>query len=222
METSWAVYGIGFLAQLLFSARTLVQWIKSEKSRTVQSPSSYWILSVAGSYLFMIYGWLRNDFAILFGQFLSYYIYLWNLGWKGIWQKTVLLLKILLLLTPPAAVFFVLKADAAAAVARFLPDDQIPLPLMICGVAGQMIFTFRFVYQWIFSSRRKESLLPSGFWIISLLGSAIIIVYGIFRCDPVLILGQSFGLVAYLRNIMIGHGRRTKRKKENLKNESTC
>ena len=144
METSWAVYGIGFLAQLLFSARTLVQWIKSEKSRTVQSPSSYWILSVAGSYLFMIYGWLRNDFAILFGQFLSYYIYLWNLGWKGIWQKTGLLLKTLLLLTPPVAVFFVLKADAAAAVARFLPDDQIPLPLMICGVAevdGKGVYT---------------------------------------------------------------------------------
>ena len=48
------------------------------------------------------------------------------------------------------------------------------------------------------------SALPLGFWIISLAGSSAIIAYGIFRKDPVLILGQSFGIVAYIRNLMIG------------------
>jgi lipid-A-disaccharide synthase-like uncharacterized protein len=46
--------------------------------------------------------------------------------------------------------------------------------------------------------------LPIGFWIISLLGSSMIIAYAIFRLDPVLILAQLFGFVAYTRNIMIG------------------
>jgi lipid-A-disaccharide synthase-like uncharacterized protein len=46
--------------------------------------------------------------------------------------------------------------------------------------------------------------LPVGFWVISLLGSATIIAYGIFRLDPVLIIGQLFGFVVYVRNIMIG------------------
>lgn len=43
-----------------------------------------------------------------------------------------------------------------------------------------------------------------GFWAISLFGSGVIIAYGIFRMDPVLILGQSFGFVAYIRNLVIG------------------
>ena len=43
-----------------------------------------------------------------------------------------------------------------------------------------------------------------GFWAISLFGSSVIIAYGIFRLDPVLILGQSFGFVAYIRNLVIG------------------
>ena len=182
MSHSALIYGIGFLAQIFFSARTILQWIKSEKARKIVSPASYWLLSVAGSWLFFIYGWLRDDFAILFGQFISYYIYLWNLGWKGIWQKIWLPVKMVLLATPVAASAMVL----------------------LFGSAGQVIFTFRFVYQWLYSMHRKESLLPLGFWIISLAGSAAIVAYGVFRLDPVLILGQSFGLAAYARNLIIG------------------
>ena len=203
MKDSVLIFGIGFLAQIFFSARTLFQWIKSEKAREVVSPASYWILSVAGSWLFFIYGWLRDDFAILLGQFISYYIYLWNLGWKGIWQRFIWPLKLILLLTPVVATVFVLK-DNAAFLDRFIFNDEVPFALLVFGSAGQVIFTFRFIYQWICSVKRKESVLPLGFWIISLAGSSVIIAYGIFRLDPVLILGQSFGFVAYLRNMIIG------------------
>lgn len=203
MGDSVFIYMIGFLAQIFFSARTLLQWIKSEKARTIVSPSSYWILSVAGSWLFFIYGWLRDDFAILFGQFISYYIYLWNLGWKGIWRKLWPPVRILLVFTPVIATVFVLK-DNAGFMDRFIFNDNVPVPILVFGSAGQVIFTLRFVYQWITSTRRKESVLPLGFWAISLAGSVIIIAYGIFRLDPVLVLGQSFGFVAYLRNLIIG------------------
>ena len=77
--------------------------------------------------------------------------------------------------------------------------------LLIYGSLGQIIFTLRFVYQYFYSRRRKESVLPSGFWIISLTGSAIIVSYGIFRLDPVIILGQSFGFVSYIRNLVISY-----------------
>ena len=66
------------------------------------------------------------------------------------------------------------------------------------------IFTLRFVYQYFYSQRKHQSALPAGFWVISLIGSGAIIAYGLFRRDPVLILGQSFGFVAYIRNLMIG------------------
>ena len=51
--------------------------------------------------------------------------------------------------------------------------------------------------------RRNESLLPLGFWLISLLGSGIIVIYGLIRVDPILILGQSVGFIAYTRNIVL-------------------
>ena len=80
-------YLIGLLAQGFFSARILVQWIMSEKAKKVVNPALFWILSVAGSWLLFIYGWIRDDFAIMLGQVISYYIYIWNLNQKGIWKR---------------------------------------------------------------------------------------------------------------------------------------
>ena len=71
-----AILAIGFLAQVFFSARIIVQWIMSERAHRVLSPSAFWVFSIAGSYLLFIYGWLRSDFAIILGQFVSYFIYL--------------------------------------------------------------------------------------------------------------------------------------------------
>lgn len=196
------VYAIGFLAQAFFSARILFQWILSERAREVVSPSIFWILSIAGSYLLFIYGWCRDDFAIILGQLISYYIYLWNLYEKGIWAKVHILLRTVLILTPVAAVLFLL-GNAETFVQDFFRNEKIPFWMLVYGSAGQIIFTLRFIYQWYYSYRLKESVLPVGFWIISLVGSTVIVSYGVFRLDPVLILGQSVGFIAYTRNIMI-------------------
>lgn len=196
------IFAIGFLAQAFFAGRTIIQWILSERAKKVLSPSIYWILSILGSYLFFIYGWLRDDFAILIGQFISYYIYIWNLNEKGLWSRLHRVIKVLLIATPVVAITFAIN-DAEIFVKDFLQNDKIPVWLIIFGSLGQIIFTLRFVYQWFYSMKRQESLLPVGFWIISLAGSAVIIAYGILRQDPVLILGQSFGFIAYIRNIVI-------------------
>ena len=89
-------------------------------------------------------------------------------------------------------------------------NESIPVWLVIFGSAGQVIFTLRFVYQWFYSQYHHESILPRGFWIISLIGSGVIISYGLFRRDPVLILGQSFGFIVYVRNLMIGFRKKEK------------
>lgn len=193
---------LGFVAQALFFARTLLQWILSERARMVLSPTIFWVLSIIASYLFFIYGWLRDDFSILLGQIISYYIYIWNLNEKGAWHKLSGVIRMALVATPLVAVAFVLK-DGNLFVENFLKNRSIPLWLVVFGSLGQVIFTFRFVYQWIYSMRRKESILPLGFWVISLVGSGIIVVYGMIRIDPVLVLGQSVGFIAYSRNIII-------------------
>lgn len=197
------LYIIGFLAQALFSARLLLQWLLSERSRQVVSPSVYWILSIAGSYLLFIYGWIRDDFAIIFGQFISYYIYLWNLREKGLLAHVPAVFRWILLLTPVVAVLLAI-GNAEAFVHDFFMNERIPFWLVLFGSSGQIVFTLRFIYQWIYSYKRKASILPIGFWVISLVGSGLIVSYGLFRRDPVIILGQSFGFVAYIRNIMLG------------------
>ncbi|MBR1838916.1 MAG: lipid-A-disaccharide synthase N-terminal domain-containing protein [Bacteroidaceae bacterium] len=196
------VYLLGFVAQGFFSARMLIQWVLSERQKRVVSPSIFWLCSLAGSVLLCVYGILRDDFAIVFGQFISYYIYIWNLDIKGLWRKMP---------APIRVVFYALPVVAAGIIvshgqeflSRFFHNERVPLWLLIYGSAGQVLFTLRFVYQWWYSNRLKRSELPLGFWIISLTGCFIIVSYGLLRLDPVLVLGQSVGFVTYTRNIII-------------------
>ena len=196
------IYVIGFLAQICFSGRLLFQWIMSEKGKQVVSPSIFWLVSLLGSYLLFFYGWLRDDFAIILGQFISYYIYIWNLDIKNNWKKIPRPIRYILIATPFLAISYMFS-ESRAFISQFFRNEDVPLWLLIYGSLGQIIFTLRFIYQWVYSRKRHESILPLGFWLISLLGSAIIVSYAIVRHDPVLILGQSTGLVVYIRNIWI-------------------
>ena len=198
----YIIYGIGFFAQLLFSARLLVQWIASEKAHKVLSPTLFWQLSMIASFILCIYGWLRNDFAIILGQLISYYIYIWNLQAKNAWVTLPKVARIILIFMPLFLVgYFIIGGNTS--ITRLFKQDDIPLWLILFGVAGQFVFTLRFVYQWFCSRKAGESLLPRTFWIISITGSAMIIVYAVIRRDPVLIVGQISGMVVYVRNIMI-------------------
>jgi len=196
------IYAIGFVAQGLFSARLIVQWIKSEKAGEVLSPVLFWQLSILASWMLFIYGLLRNDFAIILGQVIAYSIYIRNLQIQNQWKKLPLFSRIIALTTPLIA-FVIMMQNWDVHYQKLLQNEDIPTMLLLWGVAGQITFTFRFVYQWIYSERKKESSLPLGFWLISILGSAMIISYAIYRVDPVLFIGQGFGILVYSRNIVL-------------------
>lgn len=72
---------------------------------------------------------------------------------------------------------------------------------MILGFVGQFFFSMRFVVQWIASEKHKKSVVPLSFWIFSVLGSSLLLIYAIYRKDPVFILGQAPNLLIYFRNI---------------------
>lgn len=202
MDSPFWIYCIGLSAQVLFSARVLTQWYLSEKNGRIESPSIYWMLSLFGSMILFAYGWLRSDFSIIFGEFFAYYIYIWNLKAKGLMDGKPKALPIIMMLIPLAAALPLLK-DAPGFAEDFLKNDEVPIRLLIFGTLGQFIFKMRFIYQWIYSVRHKESLLPPSFWIIAITGSLMIIAYGAMRHDWVLIIGQ-FGIIASIRNVMIG------------------
>ncbi|MBQ2020725.1 MAG: lipid-A-disaccharide synthase N-terminal domain-containing protein, partial [Rikenellaceae bacterium] len=85
--TSFLIDCLGYLAQALFSARFFVQWIMSERAKRVLSPTIFWQISMVASCIFCLYGWLRNDFSIIVGQLVTYYIYIWNLNAHNSWKK---------------------------------------------------------------------------------------------------------------------------------------
>jgi lipid-A-disaccharide synthase-like uncharacterized protein len=74
----WLAFGI--VAQLLFGARFVVQWIASERAGRSVMPLMFWFFSMGGGVLTLIYGIARRDGVIIIGQALSVFIYLRNLS----------------------------------------------------------------------------------------------------------------------------------------------
>lgn len=72
---------------------------------------------------------------------------------------------------------------------------------VILGFVAQAFFTMRFVVQWIATERARESVVPVSFWFFSIGGGILLLVYALYRKDPVFIAGQAFGLFVYVRNL---------------------
>ena len=75
--------------------------------------------------------------------------------------------------------------------------------LMIVGFVGNLVFSLRFVVQWLASERKKESVVPVSFWYFSIVGSLLMLLYFIFRRDPVGILGFLPNSFIYMRNLYL-------------------
>ena len=198
------VYTVGFMAQLLFASRTLVQWLASEKLGRVDAPVLFWQLSLMANLMMLTYGLMREDLVIISGQFITYFIYLRNLHYKNSWHRLGPWMQVLLLILPLGIMFFWMRGHNQTFDA-IINNPQIPEGLLVLGTIGQVILSFRFVYQWYRSEKRGQSLLPPGFWIISIIGAAIVLIYGIVRWDPVLCLGHLTGLGIYLRNLYLSY-----------------
>ena len=76
---------------------------------------------------------------------------------------------------------------------------------LLVGLAGQGLFSLRFLVQWWRSERVQRSVVPVGFWYLSLGGGLLLLFYAIHRRDPVFTLGQATGVVVYLRNLQLIH-----------------
>jgi lipid-A-disaccharide synthase-like uncharacterized protein len=151
----------------------------------------------------MVYGILRQDLAIILGQIVTYGVYLRNLYYHGFWHRIPAIIRILAPGFPLAAICWLLMSETYN-YQSLVTNKDIPTTLLLWGILGQFVFTFRFVYQCFYSERKKESILPIGFWVISITGSVMVLSYAVIRKDPVLFVGQLFGVFVYSRNIMLG------------------
>ena len=86
----------------------------------------------------------------------------------------------------------------------FLPASLETNPeqiMIVVGFAGQGLFAMRFIIQWLSSEKQAKSVIPVAFWYFSIGGGAVLLLYAIWRQDPVIICGQGLGLFIYLRNL---------------------
>lgn len=74
---------------------------------------------------------------------------------------------------------------------------------LILGFVAQLFFFLRFFVQWVVSEKKKKSVIPIAFWYLSLIGGMLLLIYSLYRRDPVFILGQAMGLVIYTRNLAL-------------------
>ena len=86
----------------------------------------------------------------------------------------------------------------------FLPASLATQPdkiMIIVGFGGQALFASRFIIQWLKSEGARKSVIPVAFWYFSIGGGAVLLLYAIWRQDPVIMCGQGIGLFIYARNL---------------------
>jgi lipid-A-disaccharide synthase-like uncharacterized protein len=74
---------------------------------------------------------------------------------------------------------------------------------LLVGLLGQLMFTARFIVQWIASEKAGKSVVPIAFWYFSMIGGAVVLAYGIHKLEPVIIMGQLPGVIIYSRNLWL-------------------
>jgi len=74
---------------------------------------------------------------------------------------------------------------------------------VVIGLSGQLLFSARWLVQWITSERARRSVIPVAFWYFSVAGSLTLLAYALYRMDPVFILGHVANSVIYVRNLVL-------------------
>ena len=77
ISLSWLI--VGFLGQLFFSARFIVQWIYSEINKKSIIPLAFWFFSILGGVTLLAYAVHRKDPVFILGQSAGLLIYARNL-----------------------------------------------------------------------------------------------------------------------------------------------
>ena len=197
VENLWKI--LGWLGIACFFTRFLVQWIASERARESVAPPLFWVMSVAGALLMMLYSIHRREPIFLIGYVVTLSVYLRNLwfhyqGSVGLGPITTSLLALL------AGVLLVTQG-----IDDLRPGYGQSMTWLAIGVVGQGTWSSRFIVQWFFTERVGVSHFPEAFWWISLSGNALLLSYAIHVGDPVWIAGLCLGPIVQIRNLMIMH-----------------
>jgi len=215
------LYPLGFLSSIAFSSRMLLQWLTSEiKGRSVVMPA-FWKLSIAGNISLAIHSFIQAQFHVCLIQTCNAVISWRNLNlMKPLPQQVTLNRTIKILMVAAFSIFaifwlngfFFLQDEAWFRMPSTSWHEGANLPISfgwhLIGFLGLSLFSSRFWIQWLCAEQQKTSYLSGSFWWISLIGEAICLVYFLKIRDPVNVIGPAFGLIPYIRNLMLIYKKR--------------
>lgn len=193
---------VGFIGQGLFSARFVIQWLATEKNRKSVVPLAFWYFSIAGSLTLLAYALFRKDPVFVLGQTFGVFIYLRNLYFIKPEVVKKLIAAISLVVVAILSYLFTSGYVSPEQIKELRSNNTTKDTIwQVIGFVGQIMFSMRFILQWLASEKQKQSVMPVSFWYFSMIGSVTLLSYAIYQKDPVFILGQSFGMIVYLRNL---------------------
>jgi lipid-A-disaccharide synthase-like uncharacterized protein len=198
----WDAFGWG--GQALFTWRVVEQWVHSERARRTVIPPSFWLTSLAGSLLRIVYDVHRGDPVFLSSDLVSGCLYARNLwmsrtpsspraAHQAIWPLALALL-----------LFLGCVAQAIYSERDLLRFDA-NLPWLLAGFVGSVLWAGRFIVQWYASERLGRNVLPVSFFWMSLAGSVLLCLYAVFRPQPdwVNIFAFALNPIPYGRNLVL-------------------
>jgi lipid-A-disaccharide synthase-like uncharacterized protein len=197
-----------FFGNALFFSRFLIQWIASEKAGKPVAPQIFWWLSLGAAVIFTLYMWHEDEQALMFTFLATTLIYVRNLFLTGKESKT---------LGPIPAMF--VAAGIVWLVFRGQQDAPLKPEIEALSQAwknvafvGATLWASRFVLQWWLSERRGVSHFPISFWIVSLMGNALLLPYAIKVGNVPVVIGMSFSPIVQVRNLVLAARARSSKK----------
>lgn len=218
MSDAWReiIYPLGYLSSLIFGMRFLLQWLVSEVHRKSIVTPLFWRLSLVGNLLLMMHGLLQMQYHVCAVQVCNAVISWRNLNLMEKSSSRWSLRAVILLLAGSIltlTLLFIAQGMllGSGQIEWFrLPSPTGETPLLpvnffwhLIGFVGLILFSSRFWVQWWCTERDGESRLGLPFWWLSIVGGVLTLVYFIRIDDPVNIIGPAFGLVPYIRNLML-------------------
>lgn len=213
MSEFWRIqlYCLGFVSAFAFGGRFLLQWLTSEIKGQSTVPRSFWVLSLIGNISLLIHSIIQVQFHVALIQSCNAVISWRNLNllkppservsYGTTWAfliGSVTVTTLLFLLQNPDNLFRVPVAPWQTE-----GTNSVPLSWHLIGMVGLVLFNSRFWVQWWSAERQGRSYLGPAFWWISLIGDALCLVYFIPIKDSVNLIGPIFGLIPYVRNLML-------------------
>lgn len=198
---------LGLIPGIFFGLRFLIQWLSSEKKKESYVPKIFWQLSLCGNALLALHYFIQLQYLLFLIQVINGFISWRNLGLAK--EKKLKLQIFFLLLIASSTLFF------AQSIFFEMPQNIFELPQGIShegeislfwhvfGAAGCILFASRFWIQWIEAEKKGVSRLNKNFWVLSIAGSIMALIYFLRTSDWVSTMNYSFGLIPYLRNLVL-------------------